>query len=307
MARWLRQSTSVDVPIGPFVDQTDGFTAETALTLTQPDIRLKKNGAAWAQKAAAQTLSHEENGYYEVTLDATDTNTLGLLRLAVNESGALPVFEDFLVVPANIYDSFFSTDFLQVDVAQWLGTNAATPTVPGVPEVDLTHLVGVAQSANDLKDFADDGYDPATNKVQGVVLTDTLTTYTGDTPQTGDSFARIGATGSGLTSILNRLPASLIGGKIDALTSIRSGTAQQGSASVIRLDASASSTTDFYKRNVVLILSGTGALQPIVRITAYNGSTKDATVAPNFLVNPDGTSVFVILPASLLTMYLGAR
>ena len=30
---------------------------------------------------------------------------------------------------------------------------------------------------------------------------DTLTTYTGDTPQTGDSFVRIGATGSGLTSL----------------------------------------------------------------------------------------------------------
>lgn len=121
MARWLRQSTSADVPIGPFVDQGDGFTAESGLTLTQPDIRLKKNAAAWAQKNAAQTLTHEENGYYEVTLDATDTNTLGLLRLAVNESGALPVFEDFLVVPANVYDSFFSTDFLQVDLTQWLG------------------------------------------------------------------------------------------------------------------------------------------------------------------------------------------
>lgn len=111
--RWLKQSTSVDVPIGPFVDQTDGFTSETALTITQPDIRLKKNGGAWAQKNAAQTLSHEENGYYEVTLDSTDTNTLGLLRLAVNESGALPVWEDFIVVPANVYDSLVSgTDWL---------------------------------------------------------------------------------------------------------------------------------------------------------------------------------------------------
>ncbi len=36
----------------------------------------------------------------------------------------------------------------------------------------------------------------------GHVLTvDTLTTYTGNTPQTGDAFARIGATGSGLTSL----------------------------------------------------------------------------------------------------------
>lgn len=115
MARWLKQSTSVDVPIGPFLDATDGVTAETGLTITQADIRLKKNGGAWAQKAAAQTLSHEENGNYEVTLDATDTNTLGLLRLHVAESGALPVWEDFLVLPANVYDALVAaSDALQV-------------------------------------------------------------------------------------------------------------------------------------------------------------------------------------------------
>jgi hypothetical protein len=58
---------------------------------------------------------------------------------------------------------------------------------------DVTKIGGDAQSATDLKDFVDSGYDPATNKVQGVVLTDTVTTYTGNTPQTGDSFARLGA------------------------------------------------------------------------------------------------------------------
>lgn len=127
--RYLRQSTSVDVPIGPFLDETDGKTAETALTITQPDIRLKKNGANWAQKNAAQTLSHEENGFYEVTLDATDTGTLGLLRLAVFESGALPVWEDFMVVTANVYDSLFSTDVLDVSVTQVNGT--AAPNLVG--------------------------------------------------------------------------------------------------------------------------------------------------------------------------------
>ena len=114
MARWLKQSTSVDVPIGPFLDSTDGITAETALTITQPDIRLKKNGGAWAQKNAAQTLSHEENGFYEVTLDATDTGTLGLLRLAVFETGACPVWEDFIVLPANVYESLVTgTEWLE--------------------------------------------------------------------------------------------------------------------------------------------------------------------------------------------------
>lgn len=127
--RYLKQSTSVDVPIGPFLDETDGKTAETTLTITQPDIRLKKNGANWAQKNAAQTLSHEENGFYEVTLDATDTGTLGLLRLAVFESGALPVWEDFMVVTANVYDSLFSTDVLDVSVTQVNGT--AAPNLVG--------------------------------------------------------------------------------------------------------------------------------------------------------------------------------
>ena len=125
MARWLKQSTSVSVPIGPFLDSVDGNTVEGALTITQPDIRLKKNGGDWAQKAAAQTLTHEENGYYEVLLDATDTNTLGLMRLAVHETGSLPVWEDFLVVPANVWDSIFGADLLQVEAAAAAGTAPA--------------------------------------------------------------------------------------------------------------------------------------------------------------------------------------
>jgi hypothetical protein len=58
------------------------------------------------------------------------------------------------------------------------------------------------QSHIDLKDFADDGYDPSTNKIQGLVLVDTLTTYTGNTPQTGDAY-------SYLTTNLGLLGASL--------------------------------------------------------------------------------------------------
>ena len=95
-------------------------------------------------------------------------------------------------------------------------------------KADLRDMGGVAQSATDLKDFADDGYDPATNKVQGVVLADTVTTYTGNTPQTGDAFARLGAPAGASVSadvaavqsdtndIQTRLPAALVSGRIDA-------------------------------------------------------------------------------------------
>ncbi len=41
---------------------------------------------------------------------------------------------------------------------------------------NVDQIGGSAQSLTDLKDFADTGYDPATHKVQGVVLVDTTTT-----------------------------------------------------------------------------------------------------------------------------------
>jgi hypothetical protein len=131
MATFLKQSTAIDVSVGPFVDAGDGVTPETTLTITQPDIRLKKNGGAWAQKNAAQTLSHEENGWYEISLDATDTNTLGNLLIAVNESGALPVWREFQVMPANVWDSLFGADKLQVhadEITAGLITAAAIAT-----------------------------------------------------------------------------------------------------------------------------------------------------------------------------------
>jgi hypothetical protein len=122
---FLKQSTAVDLPIGPFLDSGDGVTVESGLTLTQPDIRLKKNGGNWAQKNAAQTLTHEEFGFYECSFDATDTDTLGVLKVAVNETGALPVWHDFMVVPANVWDSLFGADKLQVDSVEISGDATA--------------------------------------------------------------------------------------------------------------------------------------------------------------------------------------
>lgn len=113
---YLKQSTAVSVILGPFVDSTDGATAETGLTISQADIRLSKNAGAFAQKSDTAGATHMENGHYSAALNATDTNTLGHLRVAVAESGALPVWRDFLVLPANVYDSLLGADKLQVHV-----------------------------------------------------------------------------------------------------------------------------------------------------------------------------------------------
>lgn len=114
MTMWLKQSTAVTVKVGPFVDSTDGVTAETGLTISQADIRLSKNGGNIAQSNNAAGATHDELGYYDVPLDTTDTNTLGTLKVLISESGALPVWQDFMVVPANVWDSLFGADKLQV-------------------------------------------------------------------------------------------------------------------------------------------------------------------------------------------------
>lgn len=121
---WLRQSTARTLVVGPFLDSTDGATAETALTISQGDIRLSKNGGAFAQSNNDAGATHMANGYYSVPLDTTDTGTLGMLKLAVAESGALPVWMDLMVVPANVWDSLFGSDYLQVDAVQVEGSDA---------------------------------------------------------------------------------------------------------------------------------------------------------------------------------------
>jgi hypothetical protein len=92
----LIQSTAIDVAVGPFTDTTG--TILPSLTISNTDVRLKKNAAAWGPKSQASSCTYEEGGWYECSLDTTDTNTLGILVLAVNESGALPVWVYFEVV-----------------------------------------------------------------------------------------------------------------------------------------------------------------------------------------------------------------
>jgi hypothetical protein len=105
---FLKQSTAYTFRFGPFLDDTDGKTAETGLTISQADVRLSKNGGNFAQKNESSSSSHDEIGYYIVVLDTTDTNTVGELLVAVHESGALPVFKTLQVVEEAIYDAVFA-------------------------------------------------------------------------------------------------------------------------------------------------------------------------------------------------------
>jgi hypothetical protein len=144
--RFLKQSTAFTFRIGPFVDATDGVTAETGLTIGQADIQISKNGGAFAQTSASPTTTHDSGGWYQCPLTATDTNTVGPLTVSIQEAGAAPVWEHFMVLPAAVYDSLVGgTDTLPVDTIQWNGTNVATPDTAGHPKVTIKSGTGAGE------------------------------------------------------------------------------------------------------------------------------------------------------------------
>lgn len=148
----LKQSTAVTLKLGPFLDSTDGNTEETALTINQADVKLSKSDGALAQKNDAGAATHDANGWYGVPLNAADTGTLGKLLIYVHVAGALPVWREYLVVPANVYDALVAgSDRLQVDV-QEMAANVITAAAIATGAIDADALAAdaVAEIQNGL-------------------------------------------------------------------------------------------------------------------------------------------------------------
>jgi hypothetical protein len=127
--KFLKQSTAVTPKVGPFLDSTDGVTAETGLTLSQSDCILFKNHGAGAQKNDTNAATHDTGGMYGVPLNTTDTNTVGPLQLLISESGALPVWETWYVLPANVFDSLQGTDLLDISLVQMNGSTTPVTNI----------------------------------------------------------------------------------------------------------------------------------------------------------------------------------
>lgn len=111
----LKQSTaSQEIPLGYFVDSTDGNTEETALSIANTDIKLWKAGATTLANKNSGGATHISNGIYYATLDATDTDTLGPLVIFVHVAGALPIRLECQVMLANVYEALVAgTEWLE--------------------------------------------------------------------------------------------------------------------------------------------------------------------------------------------------
>lgn len=107
---YLKQSTaSQEVPLGYFLDSTDGNTEETGLTIANTDIKIWKTGATSLASKNSGGATHISNGVYYAVLDATDTDTVGPLVIFAHVAGALAVRLECCVLSSNIYDWMFGT------------------------------------------------------------------------------------------------------------------------------------------------------------------------------------------------------
>ena len=198
-----------------------------------------------AQAAIGGSVANQGNGQYAVALSQADTNgnDIGFLFTA---TGCVPVGFTIVTTALNPYDTVRglsgtalpnaaaeaagglytqgngagqinqpANGMVDVNDVRLLGTAWATPTVPGVPNVnaktwnDLTTVAlplvpTVAGTTLDVSATGEAGVDWA--NVGSVTTTIDFTNTTiknldGNTVQTGDSFTRIGAAGASLTAV----------------------------------------------------------------------------------------------------------
>jgi len=207
MALVLKQSTAVDVLIGPFVDLTDGATAEEG---ESPSVLLSKNGQGLAAKNDVTTPVHDDAGYYNCELDATDTNTVGTLVLAVEKSAtALPVRHEFQVVEENVYDMVYAS-----------GGDLGTTVDAILDDTDLIDdgTSGLAKIATDVAAvLVDTGttLDGKLNTIDGIV--DDILVDTAEIGAAGAGLTEAGGTGDHLTALATAAALTTVDGNVDAI------------------------------------------------------------------------------------------
>ncbi|MGE4074976.1 MAG: hypothetical protein AB7F22_05455 [Reyranella sp.] len=226
----LKQNTaSQEVPLGYFLDSTDGNTEETGLTIANTDIKLWKNGATTLANKNSGGATHISNGIYYAVLDATDTNTLGPLVIFVHVTGALPVRLECEVLAANVYDSLVGGgDLLQVDTTQVGGTAQTAGDIIA----DTNDIQGRLPAA-----LVGGRIDANVGAMGTDVLTSTALAASAVTEiQSGlATSAAVAAVQADTDDIQSRLPAALVGGRMDA--SVGAMAANTLTASALATDA----------------------------------------------------------------------
>ncbi len=244
----VRQSTKVVIPFGPFLSSADGVTLSadagcvTAIDHATTGIFVSKNGGNAAVRSQPVTASvADDYGMMRVTLATGDVDTLGTAQISFAKAASyLPVWENLMVVPANIWDSWFSTVYQMVDVKQWLTGTIPAVTVTGVPKVDIQDILGSAISTPAVTGILDVNVKNINN-----VATTSVTTINANQGTTQP----VNFTGTGATAYVK-------GDMIDIASAAVTATSAQIGVNVVQINKVATTS-------VATINANQGTTQPV--------------------------------------------
>lgn len=115
----LRYNTSSQELPFSLVSDSDGKTAFTT-ALANTDIKLFKAGATSEVNKNSGGSTHLSGGRHYTVLDATDTNTVGPMRVTFAPSSALQEWINCIVLPAEVYDALIAgTDYLETHAGKF--------------------------------------------------------------------------------------------------------------------------------------------------------------------------------------------
>jgi hypothetical protein len=274
----LRQSTAVDVLIGPFVDSTDGDAEETGLTIAQADVRLSKNGQTGAQKSDVTSAAHDADGFYNCELDATDTNTVGQLTLYVHVAGALAVRHDYQVMEEVPFDALYAASAAGYGTAQ-TGDSFARLGAPAGASVSAD--IAAIEAQTDDIGAAGAGLTAITALLPAALVG-------------GRIDANMGAISADATAADN-LETALddTAGAVRWMGIVDQGTAQSAGATSLVLRAAAAFADDELIGATIQITGGTTGVGQSRLITDYVSATDTATVE-TWTTTPTGTITYRI-------------
>ena len=154
--RVLQQSVTTSIPIGPFVGTT-GISVLPSISPGSVNLDLYKHNNVQATyqdivlggAGTTNPFIPKAQGYYSLQLNATDLDIAGPALIVATVDGALPMWHEIMVQPAQPYDSIYGTDRLQVDVREYGDVNLDFSTVMK-SAIGSQMLVGTIKHIGDL-------------------------------------------------------------------------------------------------------------------------------------------------------------
>jgi len=228
----LIASTGTPIVFGPMILSSDHITATGDLHTTVT-VTISKNGGAFGSPSGA--ISWIGNGYYAIAGNATDSNTAGpiIVHASVATNDPFEQTVAFVVDP--------TVALFGANVVNWLGTVVATPATAGIPDVNAKNInnatavngltaaaiatgVWTDTTAGDFTTALSIGKSVMNGVSLGTGLT--INAYTGDTPQSGDSYALANGTSgfvalkSDTASILTDAAALIVGVNVAKINNV---------------------------------------------------------------------------------------